>query len=452
MVFSSLEFIFVFLILFLAAYYIMPSRGRNFILLFCSLLFYAYGNFRTPAFFFLLLLSILVNYVLARLIQASPAFLSPKASRFWLVCGLVYNLGWLFFFKYVSSQALPLGISFYTFQMISYLVDVYRGDIPAERSLSILATYFCMFPQLTSGPLVRYENIEFFLRERRCYPEDVESGLKTFVLGLGMKVLLANQLAGLWRDVHTIGYESISTPLAWMGIVGYSLQLYFDFYGYSLMAVGIGQMLGFTLPLNFYHPYTSRTMSEFWRRWHTSLGSWFRDYLYIPLGGNRGGFFKTTRNLAIVWLCTGIWHGASLNFLLWALFLFVLICIEKAGLGKVLNKYPVLGHLYMYMAIPISWLLFAISDMSQLSIYFRKLFPFLGEAGKVLFPGDYLKYGRLYALYLLVGLLFATSLPAKFYQKNNRKPLVILALLVVFWASVYCLLQGMDDPFMYFKF
>lgn len=452
MVFSSLEFIFVFLILFLAAYYIMPSRGRNFILLICSLLFYAYGNFRTPEYFLLLILSILVNYVLGRLIQVSPTVFSHRTSCFWLVSGLAYNLGWLFFFKYVSSHALPLGISFYTFQMISYLVDVYRGVIPAERSLPMLGTYFCMFPQLTSGPLTRYENIEFYLSERRIYPADVESGLKTFVVGLGMKVLLANQLAGLWRDIHTIGFESISTPLAWMGIAGYSLQLYFDFYGYSLMAMGIGQMLGFKLPVNFRHPYTSRTMSEFWRRWHISLSSWFRDYLYIPLGGNRGSFFKTARNLAIVWLCTGIWHGASMNFLLWSLFLYVLIIVEKAGLGKILNKYPVLGHLYMYIAIPVSWLLFAISDMGQLKIYFLKLFPFLGDAGKVLFPGDFLKYGRQYALYLLIGLLFATSLPEKFYQKHKCRIFVLAALLAVFWACIYCLLQGMNDPFMYFKF
>lgn len=448
MVFSSLEFIFIYLPLFLPLYYIVPEKGRNLLLLSGSILFYTYGNWSNPAYVLLLLLSIAVNYVLGKAV-GSARFFSGKG---FLITGLFYNLAWLIFFKYFSNQGLPVGISFYTFQMMAYLIDVYRKNIAAETSLITLGTYFCMFPQLTSGPLVSYGKLAPSLKARSILLEDIEEGLKTFVIGLGLKILLANQLGGLWKDIYAIGFESISTPLAWLGIIGFSLQIYFDFWGYSLMATGLGKLLGFSLPVNFDHPYTALSMTQFWRKWHISLGNWFKNYLYIPLGGNRCSFWKTTRNLALVWLCTGIWHGAEWNFLLWAAFLFVLIFVEKLGLGKLLTRFPVLGHLYMMIAIPLSWLLFAISDVAQLKIYFLKLFPMFGTAGEVLFAGDYLKYGKIYALSLLLGILFATRIPSGFYQKHRKNFLVIICLLAVFWYSIYCLLKGMNDPFMYFKF
>lgn len=280
----------------------------------------------------------------------------------------------------------------------------------------------------------------------------VESGLKVFALGLAYKVLLANRVGHLWTEVTAIGYESISTPLAWMSIVAYSLQLYFDFYGYSLMAIGLGRMMGFDFPQNFNNPYMAVSMTDFWRCWHMTLGGWFREYVYIPLGGNRGGFAKTVRNMFVVWLLTGLWHGASWNFVLWGLLLFVLLFVEKAGLGKVLERHKALGHIYMILWIPLSWLVFVITDLSQLGIYLQKLFPFFGSTGTVLFQGDYLKYGKTYGIYLVLGILFATGVQEKLLKKNKNRLWVILLLLALFWASVYCMYLGMDDPFLYFRF
>ena len=280
----------------------------------------------------------------------------------------------------------------------------------------------------------------------------VESGLKVFALGLAYKVLLANRVGHLWTEVTAIGYESISTPLAWMSIVAYSLQLYFDFYGYSLMAIGLGRMMGFDFPQSFNNPYMAVSMTDFWRRWHMTLGGWFREYVYIPLGGNRGGFAKTVRNMFVVWLLTGLWHGASWNFVLWGLLLFVLLFVEKAGLGKVLERHKALGHIYMILWIPLSWLVFVITDLSQLGIYLQKLFPFFGSTGTVLFQGDYLKYGKTYGIYLVLGILFATGVQEKLLKKNKNRLWVILLLLALFWASVYCMYLGMDDPFLYFRF
>ena len=281
----------------------------------------------------------------------------------------------------------------------------------------------------------------------------IEGGLRQFTIGLGLKVLIANQVGGLWKDVEAIGFESISTPLAWMGLIAFSLQIYFDFYGYSLMAKGLGSILGFRFPSNFAHPYMSTSMTEFWRRWHMTLGSWFREYVYIPLGGNRRGALITFRNLLAVWILTGLWHGASWNFILWGLVLFVLISIEKLGLRKVLAKRPAIGHIYMLFAIPITWLLFAVTDISQIAIYLQRLFPmFAPEREAAYFAGDYLKYGRLYAISLCAGLIFMTPAPRNLYNRWKKSPISAVVLLIVFWCCVYCMKIGMDDPFLYFRF
>lgn len=471
MVFSSLEFVFVFLTIFLLVYYITPAKAKNFVLLCGSMLFYSYGNIDKPAYILLMAVSIVVNYILGRLIGKGKSIYGRK---FWLIVGIFYNFFWLFLFKYLdfvleninallvgtgvgeaiplTGLVLPLGISFYTFQIVSYLIDVYWNRVPAEKSVIKLGTYLCMFPQLIAGPIVSYSNVADDLHRRKVAFADVEEGFRAFTIGLGMKVLLANQLGKLWNEVNAIGFESISTPLAWLGIIGFSLQIYFDFYGYSLMAIGLGRLLGFRLPVNFKHPYIALSMTDFWRRWHITLGSWFREYVYIPLGGSRNGFAKTVRNIIIVWLCTGIWHGASWNFLLWGIVLCLLILLEKAGLKKVLERVPVIGHAYMCIVIPVSWVFFAITDLKQLEIYLCKLFPFVGEVGEVLFAGDYLKYGKLYAVSLVLGLLFATKLPLKIYQRCKNKWWMVLALLAIFWLSVYCLYIGMDDPFLYFRF
>lgn len=471
MVFSSLEFIFVFLIIFLLIYYITPARAKNVVLLCGSMLFYSYGNMDRPAYILLMAASIVVNYFLGRLIGDSR---NVRKKKKWLRWGLFYNFFWLFLFKYLdfvleninallhgaglsvtipmTGLVLPLGISFYTFQIVSYLVDVYWNRVPAEKSAVRLGTYLCMFPQLIAGPIVSYTDVSAELYKRKITLSAVEAGLRTFTIGLGMKVLLANQLGKLWNEVNAIGYESISTPLAWLGIVGFSLQIYFDFYGYSLMAIGIGKLLGFRLPDNFRHPYVALSMTDFWRRWHITLGSWFREYVYIPLGGSRNGFPRTVRNTIIVWLCTGIWHGASWNFVLWGIVLCLLILLEKAGLKQLLERFPVIGHAYMCIVIPVSWLFFAVTDLGQLEIYLRKLFPFFGKAGEVLFANDYIKYGKMYALSLVLGLVFATKMPLRIYKHFKNQWWMLLILLAIFWLSVYCMYIGMDDPFLYFRF
>ena len=471
MVFSSIAFIMYFMPVFFLVYYILPASYKNAWLFLASLGFYYYGVRGNPGYLLLMIMSVVVNFVAGKLIAAQK---TKRARKAWLVVGIVYDLGWLILFKYLGflienlnalfgamhvkvqletwNLILPIGISFYTFQIISYLVDVYRRETKAEKSLISLGTYLCMFPQLIAGPIVNYHLIQEQLHKRRHSMEKVESGLKVFALGLAYKVLLANRVGHLWTEVTAIGYESISTPLAWMSIVAYSLQLYFDFYGYSLMAIGLGRMMGFDFPQNFNNPYMAVSMTDFWRRWHMTLGGWFREYVYIPLGGNRGGFAKTVRNMFVVWLLTGLWHGASWNFVLWGLLLFVLLFVEKAGLGKVLERHKALGHIYMILWIPLSWLVFVITDLSQLGIYLQKLFPFFGSTGTVLFQGDYLKYGKTYGIYLVLGILFATGVQEKLLKKNKNRLWVILLLLALFWASVYCMYLGMDDPFLYFRF
>lgn len=471
MVFSSIAFIMYFMPVFFLVYYILPASYKNAWIFLASLGFYYYGVRGNPGYLLLMIMSVVVNFVAGKLIAAQK---TKRARKAWLVVGIVYDLGWLILFKYLGflienlnalfgamhvkvqletwNLILPIGISFYTFQIISYLVDVYRRETKAEKSLISLGTYLCMFPQLIAGPIVNYHLIQEQLHKRKHSMVKVESGLKVFALGLAYKVLLANRVGHLWTEVTAIGYESISTPLAWMSIVAYSLQLYFDFYGYSLMAIGLGRMMGFDFPQNFNNPYMAVSMTDFWRRWHMTLGGWFREYVYIPLGGNRGGFAKTVRNMFVVWLLTGLWHGASWNFVLWGLLLFVLLFVEKAGLGKVLERHKALGHIYMILWIPLSWLVFVITDLSQLGIYLQKLFPFFGSTGTVLFQGDYLKYGKTYGIYLVLGILFATGVQEKLLKKNKNRLWVILLLLALFWASVYCMYLGMDDPFLYFRF
>lgn len=471
MVFSSIQFLFVFLPLFLIVYYFAPARFRNAVLLSGSLAFYLYGTWNTPLDIVLLLGSVGCNYLLAR---GMARFTKQKKAL--LILGIVLNFAALVVFKYADflfaslqtaldnllpnlpftfpqwNLLLPLGISFYTFQAVSYLTDVYRGTIPAEPSILRYGTYMCMFPRLVSGPIATYQTVQKQLNHRRMRLPLIDAGIKDFTVGLGLKVLLANQLAGLWNDLNTIGYNSISTPLAWMGIVGYSLQLYFDFAGYSLMAVGLGKMLGFTLPHNFRHPYMATSMSDFWRRWHITLGSWFRNYVYIPLGGNRKGTWCTIRNLLVVWLFTGLWHGASWNFVLWGLLLFLLIALERFVFRGFTDRHPAIGHLYMIVVIPLSWALFAISDFGELGVFFERLFPFLPGEPINVFEGDFLKYAGIYGSKILIGLLCCTPLVEKLYHKGKDTLWGAILLLAVFWASAYCLYRGMNDPFMYFRF
>lgn len=468
MVFSSFTFVFYFLPVFLAVYFLAPRAWKNAVILAASLIFYYYGVREHPAYVLLMLISILVNYLAARCVARSRG---KGRKKVWLVLGLAWNLGSLFVFKYLdfisgninrilgrldvetrlpfAELVLPIGISFYTFQISSYLIDVYWERVKAERSLLTLGTYLCMFPQLIAGPIVTYNQVQEQLKSREHSLRNLEEGLREFTIGLALKVLIANRVGGVWSQVNAIGFESISCPLAWLGIVAYTFQIYFDFYGYSLMAKGLGRIMGFEFPDNFRNPYLSRSMTEFWRRWHITLGSWFREYVYIPLGGNRKWVI---RNLFLVWILTGLWHGASWNFVLWGFSIFVIISIEKLGWKKVLDRVPVLGHLYMILLIPLSWLIFAVVDLQQLWMYLSRLFPFFGQTGEAVFYGDFLKYGIACFWPLAGGLLCCTGLPRKFYEAKKYSFPVTFGLVVLFWMCVYCMYLGMDDPFLYYQF
>lgn len=468
MVFSSFIFLFQFLPVFLGIYFLVPDMLKNIVILTGSLIFYFYGIKDYPAYILLIIFSVIINYTTARLINRAK---KTSWQKFWLFAGMFYNIGSLFLFKYLNflceninqilhvagsaeklpyiNLILPIGISFYTFQISSYLIDVYRKKFPAEHSVIMLGTYLCLFPQLIAGPIVTFSEIREQLHHRTHSLQKLEDGLREFTIGLSVKVLIANRVGGIWTQAAAIGYESISTPMAWLALAAFSLQIYFDFYGYSLMAKGLGLIMGFDFPDNFHTPYLSLTVSEFWRRWHITLGSWFREYVYIPLGGNRKSHL---RNLFIVWLLTGLWHGASWNFVLWGLLSFLLIICEKKSYGKILNSKPVLGHFYMIAFILFSWLLFAIPDLTQLGIYFTRMFPFFGQNNTAIFQGDFIKYFNDCALPLLIGLLCCSNYPRTIYEKYKYSLPAALALVILFWACVYCMYLGLDDPFLYYQF
>lgn len=460
MAFSTLEFIFVFLPIFLLVYLFAEVKYKNLVVLIASLIFYFIGAKSNPLYIPLTLISVLINYKLGIYIG------KKKDKKKYLIFGLIFNFGYLFIFKYfdffstaianiggfkplILNLALPLGISFYTFQVVSYLIDVYRKKIPAEKNIIRFSAYIMMFIKFISGPITSYEEVKPYLEKKKNNVYNIELGIKYFIIGLGYKVLIANRIGGVWGEVTALGFDSISTPLAWLAVIAYSFQLYFDFHGYSMMAKGIGKILGMDLPDNFNHPYTSLSMTEFWRRWHMTLGRWFKNYIYIPLGGSKNGTFKLVLSTFCVWLFTGLWHGADWNFIIWGVGLFVIIMIEKFFIKKYLDKYPMLGHIYMIILIPLSWAIFAVSDLSKLSQLLNRMFIFKNSG---IFKGDYVKFITDYWYLFVAGILCSTKLPSIIYNKNKIKWLENIAVIVIFWLSIYCLCTEANDPFMYFKF
>ena len=466
MSFTTIEFMFRFLPIFLIVYYVVPTRYKNMILLIGSFVFYAWGQ---HFYLLLLMLSIVVNYTFGRLIGERRAQKKPL-----LVLGLIYNFGLLVFFKYTNffieninalltathiqiptiSVVMPLGISFYTFQVVSYLVDVYRGEQRPVKNIINLGVYIAMFPQVTSGPIGLYSELEPTLLRRHCSVLNLESGLKTFILGMGAKMLLANPMGTLWAGMSRYGYETLSCPYAWLGAFGYSFQLYFDFAGYSLMAMGLGQMLGLYVPRNFDHPYISGSMAEFWRRWHMTLGRWFKKYLYFPLGGSRCSFAKTIRNTFVVWAFTGLWHGASWNFVLWGVYFGIIIIIEKLFLGKYLEKAPAfLSHLYAIFLFTFGWVLFDFTDMGQMRDFIVSLF----NGGSVgLISHDALVYVLAYLPVLIISIIASTPLVSNLHKKIENRAwcgyadaALVLIALVICTAS---LVSSGYNPFIYFRF
>ncbi len=441
MQFYSIAFLFCFLPLFLAAYYIFPKHWRNRILILGSLIFYALccgGSFWWLG---IVVGLTLITYLAGQKVQG----------RGWLMAMcLVSMAALLVFFKlYQGGSCQPAGMSFYLFQMAAYLIDAYRGGIQPERELTSYSAKMLMFPKLLSGPLVEPKELQRQEAQWHHPSSYFHRGLENLILGLAMKVMIADRLGGLWAKAGVVGYESISTPFAWLALIAYCLQLYFDFFGYSLMAMGLGQMLGFQLPRNFDNPYASKTVAEFYRRWHMSLGAWFRAYVYFPLGGSRKGTGRTVLNLLLVWLLTGLWHGTGANYLLWAAILVFLIINEKIWLGKFMNRSRVVGHIYLVFVIVLSWVPFAVRGQTQMVMYFGRLFGFLGSA---LNSEDYLLWGREYIPYLLAGLALATPLPEKLWKRIRGSALSDCILFVLFWAAIYCIATAEQSPFMYFQY
>lgn len=466
MVFSSTIFLCVYLPLVLLGYYICPKKGRNLFLLIVSLVFYAWGE---PKYVFLMIFSILVNYIFGRLMDKNRG--RQKRMKLLLVLSVVIDIGLLSVFKYTDfiitnvnaifgssfdllNIALPIGISFYTFQAMSYTIDVYRNDVRVQKNLIDFGMYITMFPQLIAGPIVRYADVQDQLAERSVTTADFSEGVMRFVVGLGKKVLLANQMGAVWSEIYALGGD-VSALMAWTGAIAYTFQIYFDFSGYSDMAIGLGRMFGFKFPENFRYPYQSVSITDFWRRWHITLSTWFKEYLYIPLGGNRCGLARQALNLLIVWSLTGFWHGAGWNFVMWGLYYFVILFIEKLFLLKALDKLPKLfRHVYALLLIVIGWVIFASDDVSVLLPYLGSMFGANGAIGGM---DVYTLFTK--AVLLIICCVASTELPKRLFLSatgamNEKaaftiKSVMTIALLAL---SMILLIGDSYNPFLYFRF
>ncbi|MBQ7385193.1 MAG: MBOAT family protein [Ruminococcus sp.] len=457
MLFSSIPFLFYFLPCVLLLYFVTPKKLKNLTLLISSLVFYAWGE---PRLVLLMLITVSVGYVFGILTE-----FVPKVKKLWLILAVCIELGFLVYFKYVDffiynfnavtglsipllQVALPIGISFYTFQILSYNVDVYRGDVPAQRNPINLAAYIALFPQLIAGPIVRYSHIEKELQHRTHSFEKCAEGVRRFVLGLSKKILIANVLGELCDTFKASDDKSVA--FYWIYAIAFCLHVYFDFSGYSDMAIGLGKIFGFTFMENFNYPFISKSATEFWRRWHISLGSWFRDYVYIPMGGSRVGKFRMFFNIFVVWMLTGFWHGAAWNFIIWGLYFAVLLIIEKMFILKYLNKSKVLSHIYLLFFVIISFVIFNAASMGEAFSYIGSMFGF-GDIP--LSSAETLYYLRSYIVVFAVAIIGATPVPKILANKAKFtkyvEPLVLLVLLAV--CTAY-LVDGSFNPFLYFRF
>ncbi len=466
MVFSSTVFLLIFLPLVVGLNFLLPFRFRNGLLLAFSLAFYGWGE---PRYIVIMLFSILFNYVSGLGIGWCRKREKEKGAKIVLILSCIGSLGVLAFFKYTNfaienvngilgatipllELTLPIGISFYTFQTMSYTIDVYRKIVPPQPNIVTFGAYVTLFPQLIAGPIVQYKTVEKELIFRRETLHEVSLGAQRFCVGLAKKVLIANQVGALWEEIAAMGDPTAAT--AWIGALAFTLQIYFDFSGYSDMAIGLGHIFGFTFLENFEHPYESRSVTEFWRRWHISLSTWFREYVYIPLGGNRLGKKRQILNLAIVWFLTGLWHGASWNFVLWGVYYAVLLILEKTFLLDVLKKLPrFVGHIYTIFAFMMGWVLFAITDFGKLGDYVAAMFtaPLWDGMSTYLLNSN--------GLLLLLAVVASTTLPARAWHKCEEKlPLGAVTAARTVWVAVLLLMSiaflvgDSYNPFLYFRF
>lgn len=469
MVFSSILFLFRFLPIFMVCYFLAPGRAKNWVIFLGSLIFYAWGE---PVYVGLMLFSTVSDYIHGRLIDTKRG---TSAAKGLLVSSLVINLLLLGFFKYADfliqsinavtgagipllELGLPIGISFYTFQTMSYTIDVYRGEAKVQKNLLDFAVFVTMFPQLIAGPIVKYRQIAERLHDRPFELQGTGYGVGRFVTGLAKKVLLANNIGLLWDVIKAMDYGGISALTAWLGILAFALQIYFDFSGYSDMAIGLGSIMGFEFPENFNYPYISRSITEFWRRWHISLSSWFKEYVYIPLGGNRKGLSRQIANILIVWMLTGIWHGAGWNFLLWGLWFAIFLIAEKLFWGRVLSKIPrVFGYVYCLVVVLVGWVIFELESVGAVGAYLGAM---LGRNG--LWDRQALYLGRENLVLLIIGMVAATPLATKavrrmreskkryakaFYELAEKVVSAVLLLLAVAYV-----VDASYNPFLYFRF
>lgn len=458
MLFSGIPFLYFFLPCVIVLYFAVPKCLKNAVLLFSSLFFYGWGE---PKYVILMVISILCGYVFGLLIDR---YRGTKWAKPLTIISVAISLSFLLYFKYADffiknfsfglpvkllNLALPIGISFYTFQIVSYTVDVYRGDVKARKNPVALAAYVAMFPQLIAGPIVRYSDIEEQLDNRRHSAELIAAGARRFILGLGKKVLIANLLGELCADFKAS--EDISVLYCWLYAIAYALQVYFDFSGYSDMAIGLGKLFGFRFLENFNYPFISRSITEFWRRWHMSLGTWFRDYVYIPMGGNRVKPARWVLNIFTVWFLTGFWHGADWNFILWGLFFGVLLAAEKLFLGKYIAKSKLIGHIYTIAIVIVSFIIFDNTDLGAALTYIGGL---VGGGNIPLVSAESLYVLKNYGLILVIGLVGATPLMKNIFSKERKfvsfiEPIFLAGLLVVITAY---LVDGSFNPFLYFRF
>ena len=441
MVFSSIVFIFYFLPLVLLFYYLSPNKLRNFTLLVFSLIFYAWGE---PIYILIMLFSSISDYIHALIIDK---YRGTFKSTLALISSIAINLGLLGFFKYSNlGIPLPIGISFYTFQTMSYSIDVYRNNVPVQRNLISLATYVTLFPQLVAGPIVRYLDIANDLKYRTHNSDKFYEGVYRFIIGLSKKVILANNLGIIWFNIKSTPSSQLSMLTAWLGIVCFTLQIYFDFSGYSDMAIGLGKMFGFTFLENFNFPYISKSITEFWRRWHMSLGIWFRDYVYIPLGGNRCSKTRWIINIFIVWFLTGLWHGASYNFILWGLYFGFILMLEKLFFLKILNNIPtIFNHIYALLLIIVGFVIFELTDISSIINYLSAMF----INNKFIDKSFYYYFIPNIAL-LIFSILASTPIFKHILDKYEIIRFICLIFGMI--ISVAFLVDSSFNPFLYFRF
>lgn len=463
MVFSSITFLFYFLPVVLIIYYLIPNKYKNIVLLISSFIFYFYGE---PKNIYIMILSILATYIFGILIDK---YKKTKYSKIFLILSIFINIGLLIYFKYADfiikninlwlsnkidliHVILPIGISFYTFQLISYIVDVYRGEAKVQKNIIKLATYISLFPQLIAGPIVRYTTIESQLENREYNMKNFSIGVRRFIIGLGKKVMIANVMGNLINIF--LASDEKSVLFYWLYAIALMIQIYFDFSGYSDMAIGLGKMLGFDFPENFNYPYVATSITDFWRRWHISLSSWFRDYIYIPLGGNRVSKLKWIRNIIIVWMLTGLWHGAEWNFVIWGLYFGILLIIEKVFLLKWLQKLPkIISRIYTLFIVMISFIIFNGEGISAILENIGGLFKFVSIP---LITNENIYYLKSYIIVIILGIIGATPICKNILTHEKLKKILNVLepiyLLLIFIICTSYIVDGSFNPFLYFRF